>query len=64
MSLRTLLLIQDRLREEHSLQDVLFKNVMKGAPTALPPRSEHMTPVWERILLHVKRKVSMKRKFW
>lgn len=45
VSLRTLLLIQDRLREEHSLQDVLFKNVMKGAPTALPPRSEHMTPV-------------------
>lgn len=36
---RTLLLIQNRLREEHSLQDVLFKNVMRGAPTALPPRS-------------------------
>lgn len=38
-SCRTLLLIQNRLREEHSLQDVLFKNVMRGAPTALPPRS-------------------------
>ncbi|XP_060784166.1 endoplasmic reticulum-Golgi intermediate compartment protein 2 [Neoarius graeffei] len=37
---RTLLLIQDRLREEHSLQDVLFKNVMRGAPTALPPRED------------------------
>ncbi|XP_014063659.1 endoplasmic reticulum-Golgi intermediate compartment protein 2 isoform X1 [Salmo salar] len=35
---RTLLLIQNRLREEHSLQEVLYKNVLKGAPTALPPR--------------------------
>uniref|UniRef100_A0A673GHV2 Endoplasmic reticulum-Golgi intermediate compartment protein n=1 Tax=Sinocyclocheilus rhinocerous TaxID=307959 RepID=A0A673GHV2_9TELE len=40
---RTLLLIQNRLREEHSLQDVLFKNVMKGAPTALPPREDDPT---------------------
>uniref|UniRef100_A0AAY4B1C9 Endoplasmic reticulum-Golgi intermediate compartment protein n=1 Tax=Denticeps clupeoides TaxID=299321 RepID=A0AAY4B1C9_9TELE len=37
---RTLLLIQNRLREEHALQDVLFKSVLKGAPTALPPREE------------------------
>uniref|UniRef100_A0A8C1AP83 Endoplasmic reticulum-Golgi intermediate compartment protein n=1 Tax=Cyprinus carpio carpio TaxID=630221 RepID=A0A8C1AP83_CYPCA len=36
---RTLLLIQNHLREEHSLQDVLFRNIMKGAPTALPPRA-------------------------
>lgn len=36
----TLLRIQDRLREEHSLQDVLFKTAMKGAPTALPPRED------------------------
>ncbi|XP_062318800.1 endoplasmic reticulum-Golgi intermediate compartment protein 2 isoform X1 [Osmerus eperlanus] len=36
----TLLHIQDRLREEHSLQDVLFKTAMKGAPTALPPRED------------------------
>ncbi|XP_038851604.1 endoplasmic reticulum-Golgi intermediate compartment protein 2-like [Salvelinus namaycush] len=35
---RTLLLIQNRLREEHSLQEVLYKSVLKGAPTALPPR--------------------------
>uniref|UniRef100_A0A8C7PXQ5 Endoplasmic reticulum-Golgi intermediate compartment protein n=1 Tax=Oncorhynchus mykiss TaxID=8022 RepID=A0A8C7PXQ5_ONCMY len=34
----TLLLIQNRLREEHSLQEVLYKSVLKGAPTALPPR--------------------------
>ncbi|KAK6314702.1 hypothetical protein J4Q44_G00142310 [Coregonus suidteri] len=27
-----------RLREEHSLQEVLYKTVLKGAPTALPPR--------------------------
>ncbi|KAG5273071.1 hypothetical protein AALO_G00147330 [Alosa alosa] len=35
---RTLLLIQNRLREEHALQDVLFKSLLKGGPTALPPR--------------------------
>ncbi|XP_069021061.1 endoplasmic reticulum-Golgi intermediate compartment protein 2-like isoform X2 [Embiotoca jacksoni] len=35
---RTLLLIQNRLREEHALQEVLYKTVLKGAPTALPPR--------------------------
>uniref|UniRef100_A0A8C8C983 Endoplasmic reticulum-Golgi intermediate compartment protein n=1 Tax=Oncorhynchus tshawytscha TaxID=74940 RepID=A0A8C8C983_ONCTS len=38
---RTLLLIQNRLREEHSLQEVLYKSVLKGAPTALPPRPIH-----------------------
>uniref|UniRef100_A0AAX7UYS4 Endoplasmic reticulum-Golgi intermediate compartment protein n=1 Tax=Astatotilapia calliptera TaxID=8154 RepID=A0AAX7UYS4_ASTCA len=37
---RTLLLIQNRLREEHALQEVLYKTLLKGAPTALPPRSE------------------------
>ncbi|XP_020328954.1 endoplasmic reticulum-Golgi intermediate compartment protein 2-like [Oncorhynchus nerka] len=37
---RTLLMIQDRLREEHSLQDVIFKTVLKGSPTALPPRED------------------------
>ncbi|XP_070292551.1 endoplasmic reticulum-Golgi intermediate compartment protein 2-like [Salvelinus sp. IW2-2015] len=35
---RTLLLIQNRLREEHSLQEVLYKSVLKGAPPGLPPR--------------------------
>ncbi|KAK5895769.1 hypothetical protein CgunFtcFv8_009433 [Champsocephalus gunnari] len=34
---RTLLLIQNRLREEHALQEVLYKSVLKGGPTALPP---------------------------
>ncbi|XP_041111078.1 endoplasmic reticulum-Golgi intermediate compartment protein 2-like isoform X2 [Polyodon spathula] len=38
---RTLLHIQSRLREEHSLQDVLFKSVFKGAPTSLPPREDN-----------------------
>ncbi|MBN3273181.1 ERGI2 protein, partial [Polyodon spathula] len=38
---RTLLHIQSRLREEHSLQDVLFKSVFQGAPTSLPPREDH-----------------------
>lgn len=32
----TLLHIQDRLRVEHSLQDVIFKTAVKGAPPALP----------------------------
>lgn len=36
----TLVLIQNRLREEHALQDVLYKTLMKGAPTALPPRED------------------------
>lgn len=39
MSPRTLILIQSRLREEHALQEVLYKTLLKGAPTALPPRS-------------------------
>uniref|UniRef100_A0A665VNV1 Endoplasmic reticulum-Golgi intermediate compartment protein n=1 Tax=Echeneis naucrates TaxID=173247 RepID=A0A665VNV1_ECHNA len=39
LSPRTLLLIQSRLREEHALQEVLYKTLLKGAPTALPPRS-------------------------
>ncbi|KAK6487925.1 endoplasmic reticulum-Golgi intermediate compartment protein 2-like isoform X1 [Huso huso] len=38
---RTLLHIQSRLQEEHSLQDVLFKSVFKGAPTSLPPREDN-----------------------
>uniref|UniRef100_A0A669DTM4 Endoplasmic reticulum-Golgi intermediate compartment protein n=1 Tax=Oreochromis niloticus TaxID=8128 RepID=A0A669DTM4_ORENI len=37
---RTLLLIQNRLREEHALQEVLYKTLLKGAPTALPPRED------------------------
>uniref|UniRef100_UPI003AAD9F5E endoplasmic reticulum-Golgi intermediate compartment protein 2-like n=1 Tax=Centroberyx gerrardi TaxID=166262 RepID=UPI003AAD9F5E len=37
---RTLLLIQNRLREEHALQEVLYKTVLKGVPTALPPRED------------------------
>uniref|UniRef100_A0A7N6B8L7 Endoplasmic reticulum-Golgi intermediate compartment protein n=1 Tax=Anabas testudineus TaxID=64144 RepID=A0A7N6B8L7_ANATE len=37
---RTLILIQSRLREEHALQEVLYKTLLKGSPTALPPRSD------------------------
>uniref|UniRef100_A0A3B3BDG2 Endoplasmic reticulum-Golgi intermediate compartment protein n=1 Tax=Oryzias melastigma TaxID=30732 RepID=A0A3B3BDG2_ORYME len=33
-------LIQNRLREEHALQEVLYKSLLKGAPTALPPRED------------------------
>lgn len=36
---RTLLLIQSRIKEEHALQEVLYKTLLKGVPTALPPRS-------------------------
>uniref|UniRef100_A0A8C3AXH5 Endoplasmic reticulum-Golgi intermediate compartment protein n=1 Tax=Cyclopterus lumpus TaxID=8103 RepID=A0A8C3AXH5_CYCLU len=37
---RTLILIQNRLREEHALQEVLYKSLLKGGPTALPPRED------------------------
>ncbi|KAM8883164.1 endoplasmic reticulum-Golgi intermediate compartment protein 2-like [Synchiropus picturatus] len=37
---RTLLLIQNRLREEHALQEVLYKTLLQDAPTALPPRDD------------------------
>uniref|UniRef100_A0A4W5PNT1 Endoplasmic reticulum-Golgi intermediate compartment protein n=1 Tax=Hucho hucho TaxID=62062 RepID=A0A4W5PNT1_9TELE len=52
---RTLLMIQDRLREEHSLQDVIFKTVLKGSPTALPPRedSPSQSPAACRIHGHI-----------
>lgn len=38
VSSRMLQLIQSRLQEEHSLQDVIFKSAFKSAATALPPR--------------------------
>ncbi|XP_027899139.1 endoplasmic reticulum-Golgi intermediate compartment protein 2-like isoform X1 [Xiphophorus couchianus] len=37
---RTLHLLQSRLREEHAVQEVLYKTLLKGAPTALPPRED------------------------
>ncbi|MEQ2175821.1 Endoplasmic reticulum-Golgi intermediate compartment protein 2 [Goodea atripinnis] len=40
LSFRTLHLIQSRLREEHAVQEVLYKTLLKGAPTALPPRED------------------------
>ncbi|KAJ8382721.1 hypothetical protein SKAU_G00034990 [Synaphobranchus kaupii] len=49
---RTLLLIQNRLREEHSLQDVLFKTVLKGSPTALPPREDTPTQPLSACRIH------------
>ncbi|XP_069905697.1 endoplasmic reticulum-Golgi intermediate compartment protein 2 isoform X2 [Oryctolagus cuniculus] len=36
---RMLQLIQSRLQEEHSLQDVIFKSAFKSPSTALPPRA-------------------------
>nr|XP_033808168.1 endoplasmic reticulum-Golgi intermediate compartment protein 2 isoform X3 [Geotrypetes seraphini] len=38
---KMLLLIQDRLREEHSVQDVIFKSAIKSATTAMPPREDN-----------------------
>ncbi|NWI99314.1 ERGI2 protein, partial [Crypturellus undulatus] len=38
---RMLQLIQNRLQEEHSLQDVIFKSAFKSASTALPPREDN-----------------------
>uniref|UniRef100_H3D1F1 Endoplasmic reticulum-Golgi intermediate compartment protein n=2 Tax=Tetraodon nigroviridis TaxID=99883 RepID=H3D1F1_TETNG len=37
---KTLLLIQSRLKEEHALQEVVYKTLLRGAPTALPPRED------------------------
>lgn len=37
---RMLQLIQSRLQEEHSLQDVIFKSAFKSSSTALPPRED------------------------
>ncbi|KAJ7407095.1 Endoplasmic reticulum-Golgi intermediate compartment protein 2 [Willisornis vidua] len=38
---RMLQVIQSRLQEEHSLQDVIFKSAFKSASTALPPREDN-----------------------
>ncbi|KAM4618811.1 endoplasmic reticulum-Golgi intermediate compartment protein 2 isoform 2-T2 [Polymixia lowei] len=48
----TLLHIQERLREEQSLQNVLFKTAMKGAPAALPPREDSPTQSPESCRIH------------
>lgn len=45
-AVRTLLHIQERLRVEHSLQDVLFKAAIKGAPPAQPPRYRILNISW------------------
>lgn len=37
---RTLLHIQERLKIEHSLQDIIFKTALKGAPPAQSQRYE------------------------
>ncbi|NXS09632.1 ERGI2 protein, partial [Neodrepanis coruscans] len=37
---RMLQLIQSRLQEEHSLQDVIFKSAFKSPSTSLPPRGK------------------------
>ncbi|XP_069894352.1 endoplasmic reticulum-Golgi intermediate compartment protein 2 isoform X2 [Dipodomys merriami] len=40
---RMLQLIQSRLQEEHSLQDVIFKSAFKSSSTALPPREDDLS---------------------
>ncbi|XP_061496329.1 endoplasmic reticulum-Golgi intermediate compartment protein 2 [Rhineura floridana] len=37
---RMLQIIQSRLQEEHSLQDIIFKSALKSTSTALPPRED------------------------
>ncbi|KAK7795904.1 hypothetical protein U0070_023907 [Myodes glareolus] len=52
---RMLQLVQSRLQEEHSLQDVIFKSAFKSAATALPPREDDpsLTPDACRIHGHL-----------
>lgn len=52
---RMLQLIQSRLQEEHSLQDVIFKSAFKSSSTALPPREDDssLTPDACRIHGHL-----------
>ncbi|KAM9705531.1 endoplasmic reticulum-Golgi intermediate compartment protein 2-like isoform 1-T2 [Menidia menidia] len=49
---RTLHLIQSRLREEHALQEVLYKALLRGAPTALPPREDDPTEPLNACRIH------------
>ncbi|XP_013859724.1 endoplasmic reticulum-Golgi intermediate compartment protein 2 isoform X1 [Austrofundulus limnaeus] len=49
---RTLHLIQSRLREEHALQEVLYKTLLKGAPTALPPREDESVEPLDACRIH------------
>ncbi|KAM9327609.1 endoplasmic reticulum-Golgi intermediate compartment protein 2-like isoform 1-T1 [Pholidichthys leucotaenia] len=49
---RTLLLIQNRLREEHALQEILYKTLLKGAPTALPPREDALVEPLNACRIH------------
>ncbi|XP_046878585.1 endoplasmic reticulum-Golgi intermediate compartment protein 2-like [Hypomesus transpacificus] len=49
---RTLLLVQNSLREEHALQEVLYKSVLKGSPTALPPREHSPTEPLRACRIH------------
>uniref|UniRef100_A0A3B3ZD98 Endoplasmic reticulum-Golgi intermediate compartment protein n=1 Tax=Periophthalmus magnuspinnatus TaxID=409849 RepID=A0A3B3ZD98_9GOBI len=49
---RALLHVQSRLREEHALQEVLYKTLMKGAPTALPPREDAATEPHNACRIH------------
>ncbi|XP_034018848.1 endoplasmic reticulum-Golgi intermediate compartment protein 2-like [Thalassophryne amazonica] len=49
---RTLLLIQSRLKEEHALQEVLYKTVLKGGPTAAPLRGDASLQVLNGCRIH------------
>ncbi|XP_029455856.1 endoplasmic reticulum-Golgi intermediate compartment protein 2 [Rhinatrema bivittatum] len=49
---RMLLLIHNRLQEEHSLQDVIFKSAIKSATTAMPPREDHSSQPRDACRIH------------
>ncbi|XP_075886125.1 endoplasmic reticulum-Golgi intermediate compartment protein 2-like [Nelusetta ayraudi] len=49
---RTLAVIQSRLKEEHALQEVLYKTLLKGGPTALPPRENPATEPLNACRIH------------
>ncbi|XP_055475262.1 endoplasmic reticulum-Golgi intermediate compartment protein 2 isoform X2 [Psammomys obesus] len=49
---RMLQLIQSRLQEEHSLQDVIFKSALATAPAVLPPREDGSSPTPDACRVH------------
>ncbi|CAL9682847.1 unnamed protein product [Knipowitschia caucasica] len=47
-----LLLVQSRLREEHALQNLVYKSLIKGDTTALPPREDGATEPRDSCRIH------------
>uniref|UniRef100_A0A4W3GXQ6 Endoplasmic reticulum-Golgi intermediate compartment protein n=1 Tax=Callorhinchus milii TaxID=7868 RepID=A0A4W3GXQ6_CALMI len=49
---RALEKVRRKVQEEHSLQDLLFKSVFKGFPTALPHREEDLSKPYDACRIH------------